>query len=177
MKKIILLFILIAGIGNAVTAQNLNQLITDLANIEGVQYQLIDKAMLNTQIEGAMATDSTGELKLNMPGFMQKIDQIEVAIVENGSDEAINKVTQELSKVKDENGYEYLLKVKQGEQDVRIIAKKGDNKSDIFIIVIANPTIVAMKMTGNLDEQDFIEIVKEQEKKQPQQGEQEQEQE
>lgn len=165
MKKIILSLILIAGIGNTVTAQDLNQLITDLANIEGVQHQLIDKTMLDAQIAGAMATDSTGEFKLNMPGFMQKIDLMEVVIVEDSSDEVRDKVTQELSEVKDGNGYETLLKVKQDEQDIRIIAKKGDDKSDIFIIVMADTTIVAMKMTGNLDEQDFIEIIKEQQKK------------
>lgn len=161
MKKILLLLLLLAGTGNFINAQDLDQLITDLAKIDEVQHQLVDKAMLDSQMGQAIAADSTGELKSKMPAFLKKIEGIETVILENSSDEIKEKVSSELTKINEGKVYESLLKVKQKEADVNIIAKKGKGKSDIFVIVIADSTIVAIKMTGDLSEQDLIEITKE----------------
>lgn len=169
MKKLLLSLILIVSTTSIAIAQDLDQLITDLAKMEGVQHQLVDKTMLDKQLEDAKAADSTGELASKIPAFMEKIDQIEVVMAQSAPAEIKDKITTQLADFKDENGYESLLKVKQGEQDIRIIAKKGKEKSDIFVIVIAGEAIIAVKMTGDLNEQDFIDIVKEQQKQQQQQ--------
>lgn len=169
MKKLLLSLILIVSTTSIAIAQDLDQLITDLAKMEGVQHQLVDKTMLDKQLEDAKAADSTGELASKIPAFMEKIDQIEVVMAQSAPAEIKDKITTQLADFKDENGYESLLKVKQGEQDIRIIAKKGKEKSDIFVIVIAGEAIIAVKMTGDLNEQDFIDIVKEQQKQQEQQ--------
>lgn len=160
MKKLLLSLILIVSTTSIAIAQDLNQLITDLAKIEGVQHQLVDKTMLGKQLEDAKAADPTGEI----PAFMQKVDQIEVVMAQSAPAEIKDKITSHLADFKDENGYESLLKVKQGEQDIRIIAKKGKEKSDIFVIVMTDEAIISVKMTGDLSEEDFIDIVKEQQK-------------
>jgi len=165
MKKILLSLILIVATGNIAIAQDLNQLISDLSKVEGVQHQLVDKSMLDEQMKQAMEADPTGELASQMPGFMKKIDTVEAVVFENSTADVKEKVTTSLADFKDGDGYETLLKVKQQDADVRIIAKKGEQKSDIFIFVLAgDATIVMVKMTGDLDEQDFVEIVKEQQK-------------
>lgn len=121
--------------------------------------------MLDSQMGQAMAADPTGEMESKMPAFMKKIDQIEAVVLPSSSSEIKEKVTAQLADIKEEDGYESLLKVKQQQADINIISKKGKEKSDIFICVISgDTTIVLVKMTGDLNEDDFKEIIKEQQK-------------
>lgn len=164
MKRLLLPLILLVATVYTATAQDINQLMTDLSKVEGVQHQIIDKEMLQGQLNQAIEADQSGQLKSQMPAFMQKMETVEAIISENTPTDIKEKFDTELANLKDEGGYETLLKVKQDEANIQIIVKKGDETSDVHVFVIADNTIVAVKMTGTFDEQDLMDIVKEQQK-------------
>lgn len=164
MKRLLLPLILFVATVYTATAQDINQLMTDLSKVEGVQHQIIDKEMLQGQLNQAVGADQSGQLKSQMPTFMQKMEKVEAIISENTPADIKEKFETELANLKDGDEYETLLKVKQDGANVLIIMKKGTEMSDVIVFVIADNTIVVAKMTGPFDEQDLMDIVKEQQK-------------
>jgi len=145
------------GMAN-ITAQNINDIMEELAKSEKAMHQIVDKAMLETQFSGDSA-----KIK-NMPSFINKIDNMDVVIIEEASD-SDKVLIEKLSNFKDGNGYMSLVKVKDDDSDVHIVSyKNNDNISDIYIIVIDGNTLVLVKMTGELSENDIQEIINEQTK-------------
>lgn len=153
MKKILITLTLLLATGSVVIAQDFNSLIKDLAKIEGVEYQSMDKALLDEQI---------GSSRGNMPAFMGKVQKVEAVIIEKDQDNISNKITKELAKVKKGSKYESLLKVKEQGTVVEIVGKKNEEESEIFVFVLDEDTCVLVKMTGNFSEQDISDMVKDQ---------------
>lgn len=163
MKKRLFSLILILATVCSASAQDIDQLMADLAKEEGIQHQIIDKETLQKQLGQAMDADSSGQLKSTMPSFLNKVELIETVISPETQDNLKNKFVSELSSMKKE-GYESLLKVKKEEAIVEILSKKKDDNTDVYIVVIADKVIVALKMSGTFTEQDLLEIVEEQKK-------------
>jgi len=138
---------------------------SEFAQIEGAERQVVDRAMLDMSMNAAMEADSTGELKSKMPPFMKKIDSIEVISVEEYKPEVKDLFLKEFSNFQDGNGYSTLLTVKDGEDNVRIISHKdGDKNTAVFILVLDEEDAVIVKMSGELSESDLEDIIKEQNK-------------
>jgi len=165
MKKFIVFFILILAGSHIATAQELDRLMEEVAKNEKAQRQVVDKAMLGVSMAQAQAQDPTGELKSKMPSFMQKIDSIQVVTLEEDAPDTRNMVLDNLNSFKDDDIYSTLVRVKDGEDNVRIIAKKnGETVSDVYIFVMDEDDIVLVKMSGRLEQSDLEDIVKEQTK-------------
>ncbi|GAB6121232.1 DUF4252 domain-containing protein [Dysgonomonas termitidis] len=165
MKKFIVFFILILAGTHIATAQDLDRLMEEVAKNEKAQRQVVDKTMLGASMAQAQAQDPTGELKSKMPSFMQKIDSIQVVTLEEGAPDTRNTVLENLNSFKDDDIYSTLVRVKDGEDNVRIIAKKnGEAVSDVYIFVVDEDDIVLVKMSGRLEQSDLEDIVKEQTK-------------
>lgn len=163
MKKFIVFFILILAGSHIATAQDLDELMKEVAKNEKAQRQVVDKAMLGTSM--AQAQDPTGELKSKMPSFMQKIDSIQVVTLEEDAPDIRNMVLDNLNSFRDDDIYSTLVRVKDGEDNVRIIAKRnGETVSDVYILVMDEEDIVLVKMSGRLEQSDLEDIVKEQAK-------------
>jgi hypothetical protein len=147
------------------TAQNPDSLMAEFAEKKNVQHQIIDKETLNKSLENRMVQDSTGEMKSMLPPFMEKLDRVELVIVENGTPDDTEQMQAGLNALKDGNEYATIVKVKDNNDNVRIIAKKaGELISDIYIFVCDEKDIVLIKMSGEFDRSDLDEIVKEQTK-------------
>jgi predicted CopG family antitoxin len=165
MKKFIVFFILILAGSHIATAQELDRLMEEVAKNEKAQRQVVDKAMLGASVAQAQAQDSTGELKSKMPSFMQKIDSIQVVTLKKNAPDTRNMVLDNLNSFKDDDVYSTLVRVKDGEDNVRIIAKRdGETVSDVYILVMDEEDIVLVKMSGRLEQSDLEDIVKEQAK-------------
>lgn len=165
MKKFIVFFILILAGTHIATAQELDGLMKEVAKNEKAQRQVVDKAMLGTSMAQAQAQDPTGNLKSKMPSFMQKIDSIQVVTLEEDAPDTRNMVLNTLNSFKDDDTYSTLVRVKDGEDNVRIIAKRnGETVSDVYIFVMDEEDIVLVKMSGKLEQSDLEDIVKEQTK-------------
>lgn len=165
MKKFIVFFILILTGSHIATAQDLDGLMKEVAKNEKAQRQVVDKAMLGTSMAQAQDLDPTGELKSKMPSFMQKIDSIQVVTLEEDAPDIRNMVLDNLNSFKDDDIYSTLVRVKDGEDNVRIIAKRnGETVSDVYIFVVDEEDIVLVKMSGRLEQSDLEDIVKEQAK-------------
>ncbi|NDV93731.1 DUF4252 domain-containing protein [Dysgonomonas sp. 521] len=163
MKKYLFSLVVALIATQFISAQDLNALMQDMSKVEGVQHQVVDRAMLDMSIKAALETDSTGELKSNMPAFMEKLDSVVVVAIENYSPEVKTRFESELQNFKDGNGYTTLLTVKDGSDNVRIISyKEGDRPKGVFILVLDEEDAVVVKMSGELDESDLEEIIKEQ---------------
>ncbi|MDU1890466.1 MAG: DUF4252 domain-containing protein [Dysgonomonas sp.] len=157
MKKYLCGLVLLLALGVTASAQDLNTLIAELAKVDNVQHQVIDKEMLKPAVE--QAKNQMGS------NFMEKIEEIEVAAFENYPAEIKDKVLNTVEEVKKANLYETLLSVKDKENNVTIFAKKDkDIISEVFIVVVDDEDAVVVKMSGSLSESDLNEIINEQKK-------------
>lgn len=162
MKKYLFGLVLLFVMGQTVSAQDLNKFMADLAKMENVERQVINREMLNASLENAKAADKSGGMD-KRTAFMTKIDSIEVVALEDYKPEIKAKVYENINSFKDGNGYETLITVKDEEDYVRIIAKRnGDIVSEVFIIAIDDEDIAIVKMAGNLSQSDLEDIVNEQ---------------
>jgi hypothetical protein len=166
MKKLIFLLVIIFVTGQTVQGQDrLKGVMAELSKLENVQRQVVDKDMLNSQMEQAMAADPTGELKSQMPSFMQKIDSIEVLAAGNVDEETYTKMVNDMDGIKDGDGYETILTVKEDSDYVRIMAyKEADSILAVYIIAMDKGSIAFVKMEGTLSHDDLIEIIEKQKK-------------
>jgi hypothetical protein len=163
MKRIILSLVLVLAFGQAVIAQDLNKLMTELAKMEGVTHQIVDRSMLDTAMAGEMQADSTGAASTKMPGFMKKLELVEVVSAENVQPELKNRFLEELSKFEDGSGYETLLTVKEGEDNVRILAQRENGVvTAVIIFAIDEEDTAIVKIVGKFDQSDLTDILNEQ---------------
>jgi len=155
MKKIIVLFLL-AGLSLSIFAQDIDQMMADLAKQENVQHEVVDQDMLK------MALSSQQE---NMPPFMEKLTAVEVVAQDGATEELRNDMISRIANFKDGNGYETLLTVKEGVDNVRIITHKDkEGLTHIYIMVVDEDDIAFVKMSGTFDEKDLEDIINEQKK-------------
>lgn len=156
--------VLLLAFGQIALAQDINKLMAELAKIEGVEHQIVNRETIDASLAPALAADSTGELKSKM-GFMGKLKFIEVVAVENPEAEIRTRYEKELINFKDGNGYETLLQVKDGSDKVRIIAYRQDGKTtEVIIFVVDEEDVALVKMAGEFDESDLTNIIEEQTK-------------
>lgn len=163
MKKIILFALLIVTSIQTGLAQDLNTLVSDFSESENALYQAIDKETLNSSLEAAKASDSTGTIASQIPPFMQKIDMIEVLDLTQCSQEVKEKFTERFNSIEDGDGFETLVSANDESDRARIMAKKdGTIISEILILAINNEKgeIAIVKMTGKLDDSDMDDIIK-----------------
>jgi hypothetical protein len=160
MKGIILSLVLVLAFGQAAMAQDLDKLIAELAKVEGVAHKIVDRSTL-----AGMQADSTGAASSKMPGFMKKLELIEVVAAENVQPELKNRFLEELNKFEDGSGYETLLTVKDGEDNVRILAQHENGVvTAVIIFAIDEEDAAIVKMVGKFDQSDLTDILNEQEK-------------
>lgn len=164
MKKIILSLVLLFAFGQAAMAQDINKLIEELSKIEGVAHQIVDRSMLEGAVAAAAQADSTAEASKKQ-NFMKKLELIEVVAAENVQPELKNRFIAELNKFEDGNGYETLLTVKDGEDNVRILAQRENGEvTAVIIFAIDDEDAAIVKMVGKFDQSDLTDILNEQEK-------------
>lgn len=151
MKKFVFTLLLLIA-GQVIYAQDLNQLMNDLSKVEGVQKQVMDKAMLQQMGSG-------------MPAFMSKADSVVAVIAQSCPQDMIDRLNSGLKSAEANKGYETLMSVKKENNTVSILlSKNGSDTKDIFICVMgAGGATVFVKMAGNFTAEDIENIVKEQE--------------
>lgn len=165
MKKIILSLVFVLAFGQVAVAQDISKLIDELTKVEGVTHQIVDRSMLDAAMAGSIQADSTGEASSKKQNFMKKLEQIEVVAAENVQPELKNRFLEELNKFEDGNGYETLLTVKDGEDNVRILAQRENGEvTAVIIFAIDEEDAAIVKMVGKFDQSDLTEILNEQEK-------------
>ena len=164
MKKIILTLLLALAFGQGAMAQDLDKLMAELAKIEGVNHQIVDRTMLDAAT-AAMPEDSTDTASSAMPGFMKKLELVEITAAENVQPELKSRFLEELNKFKDGDKYETLLTVKEGEDNVRILAQRENEEvTAVIIFVIDEEDAVIVKMVGKFDQSDLTDILNDQQK-------------
>lgn len=165
MKRIILSLVLVLAFGQVAMAQDLDKLMAGLAKVEGVTHQIVDRSTLDAAVAAGMQADSTGAASSKMPGFMKKLELIEVVAAENVQPELKNRFLEELNKFEDGSGYETLLTVKDGEDNVRILAQRENGVvTAVIIFAIDEEDAAIVKMVGKFDQSDLTDILNEQEK-------------
>ena len=90
---------------------------------------------------------------------------MEVITLEDQPSEVSDILLNNLDQLKDNNGFTTLIKVRDSGDNVQIIAKKdGESISNVYIFVVDESDIVAVKMNGILTQSDLEDIIKEQTK-------------
>lgn len=165
MKKYMFLFVLAFAAVQFTFAQDLNQLMRDMSKIEGAQHHIVDKEMLNASMKAAMEADSVKQLNSKVPGFVAKLDSIEIVAIEEYTPEIKDTFLKQINAFSDGNGYETLLSVTDEDDNVRIISyKDGELILGVYVLVLDEEDAVIVKMSGNLSESDLIDIINEQKK-------------
>lgn len=165
MKKIILSLVLVFAFGQVAVAHDIDKLIEELSKVEGVEHQIVDRSMLDAAVAAGMQADSTGNASSKIPGFMKKLELIEVTAAENVQPELRNRFLAELDKFEDGDKYETLLTVKDGGDNVRILAQRENGVvTAVIIFAIDEEDAAIVKMVGKFDQSDLTDILNEQEK-------------
>lgn len=165
MKKIILSLVLIFAFGQAAMAQDLDKLMAELAKVEGVAHQIVDSSMLAPAKAEAMKADSTGDASSKKQNFIKKLELVEIVGAENVQPELRSRFNAEIDKFEDGDKYETLLKVKDGEDNVRILAQRENGEvTAVIIFAVDDEDAAIVKLVGKFDQLDLTEILNEQEK-------------
>lgn len=154
MKRFILSITILFAFTMAAFAQDMNEFMTKVSKIEGVETQVVDKEMIN------MAMQNGGEA----PSFIHKVDSIVVVAVEDANPDIIRVFDDMYNNYTDGNGYETFVKINDGEDRVLIVSRKeNDVFKEFFILAISDDEEVALiKMAGNFNESDMAELTKQQ---------------
>ena len=158
MKKLCFL-VLVLFVGQTVLAQDINQLIAELSKVEGVVHQLIDKEMFKVQMEQMKENDPDEEILSQIPPFMAKMENTEVIVLESCTEDIRDKVETVLSGVNADEGYETLMAVNEADNKVKIISKKNDLLTDLYVVVNAAGTVVLVKVSGDFNDQDIQDFL------------------
>jgi hypothetical protein len=153
MKKVLFSLILLLA-GQIVYAQDLNQLMDDMAKVENAQKQVMDKNMLNN-----MPKD-------NMPAFMSKMDSVVVVVLQSCPEDLSAEFTATVSAAEKSDAYEPLVLVKEENNRVSILSGNSEGDvTEVYIYVVSDGGVtVFVKMTGSFTADDLMDIVKEQQK-------------
>lgn len=166
MKKLIFSIFLIFITSQICSAQDLSNWVSGLSMVKDAEYQLVDRPMIETSLAAAKAANS-GTSSTSTPPFMEKLESIDVINLSACSTEIKDLFLKDLDNIQDGNGYETLINVIDDDDKVRIIAKReGTLVSQVFVFAIDSQDgeIVIVRMTGNMDESDIADIVKQQQK-------------
>lgn len=167
MKKLIFSIFLIFTTSQIASAQDISNWVSGLSMVKDAEYQLVDRDMIEASLAAAKAADSTGMASVSTPPFMEKLKSIDVINLSACSPEIKNLFLKDLDNIKDENGYETLINVVDDGDKVRIIAKRdGAVVPQVFVFAIdgQDGEIVIVRMTGNMDNSDIEDILKQQQK-------------
>lgn len=165
MKRIILSLVLVFAFGQAAMAQDLDKLMAELAKVEGVAHQIVDSSMLAVVKAEAMKADSTGDASSKKQNFIKKLELVEIVGAENVQPELRSRFNAEIDKFEDGDKYETLLKVKDGEDNVRILAQRENGEvTAVIIFAVDDEDAAIVKLVGKFDQLDLTEILNEQEK-------------
>lgn len=165
MKKIILSLVLIFSFGQVAMAQDLDKLMAELAKVEGVAHQIVDSSMLAAAKAESMKADSTGDASSKRQNFIKKLELVEIVAAEDVQPELRSRFNAEIDKFEDGDKYETLLKVKDGEDNVRILAQRENGEvTAVIIFAVDDEDAAIVKLVGKFDQLDLTEILNEQEK-------------
>lgn len=167
MKKFIFSIFLIFITSQFCSAQDISNWVSGLSMVKDAEYQLVDRSMIEASLAATKAIDSTGTISSQTPPFMEKLESIDVINLSSCSTEIKDLFLKDLANIKDGNGYETLINVVDDGDNVRIIAKRDSTAvTQVFVFAIDNQDgeIVIVRMTGNMDESDIADILKQQKK-------------
>lgn len=166
MKKLIIFILLIVSAPQTIFSQDLSNWVSGLALIQNAEYQQVDKAMLEASLAIAKTSDTTGIIA-NTPPFMEKLESIDIINLSSCTPGAKNLFLQDFENIKDTDGYETLINITEDGDKVRIIVKREETfVPHVFVFAIdgEGDEIMIIRMSGNMDESDIADIVKQQQK-------------
>lgn len=155
MKKYLLCLVVLFTMASIIKAQELNSLITDFSKVENANYQSIGQDMLS------MRQQQSGQSKHTE--FLKKMEGMEVLSLGECSEDVKDSFRKKVLEIKDEKGYTTLIKVKEGDNNVRIMTKKeNDVITELYIFAIGNNDVAAVKIKGKFEESDIQDIANKQ---------------
>jgi hypothetical protein len=154
MKKVFMLFLGLFLMFQISVAQNINKFIDEFAKTEGIE---------RIKIGGILFQAS----KLFIPAeaknsVVKKLTSVEVLATGNITPESMAKFAKKFANFKDGNGFETLIKVKDGGDNVTVFAeRKGDIIKSLTIFVIDEEDIVVVRIKGKIKDADIAKLVDE----------------
>jgi len=152
MKKYLFCLVLVLALSQVTYSQSLDKLMSRISKVENVDKVKIGRFM--------MTLGKTFGGVGNMP-VARGIHSMEVYDLSSCDSALKQDLAQQISQLKDGDGYETLIMAKDKDDDVRIMMKKKkDVISDMIILCMDkdDPTIV--KFSGRIKEGDIAELIK-----------------
>lgn len=155
MKKIIISLALSFFVVVGSYSQNIDKLITELAQERGADNVKVDGFLLSLA-KPFISTKINDKETLAICNGVKSIQVIDIS----GSDETVrSNYVSKLNQIQDIDGYETLIRVKEKGEDVRIIMKcKKDKIKELYILSIDENDISAVKLTGNIKRKDIEKL-------------------
>lgn len=154
MKKLVLSLVLLVAVVFSASASNPEKLITQLSKENNVT---------NVKIGGfLMAMAKPFMLKEAGEGapFIKGVKSIHVMAVDGFSEDKRNDYLTLVNELKDTDGYETLVQVKDGNDHVRIMVKTEKDKiKGMYIFTVDDHDLAVVKLLGNISQKEIEKMM------------------
>jgi len=166
MKKYIVSFILILVLSQASYSQNANQLMQEFASKKEVVNLKIRRFWVSMAKPFILTTLRGEEGDKQLAQLINGIKSVQIAALDDCNQLDKGDFIDRFHALKDSDGYETLLQVKDGKDNVRIIMKKDKNKiKELFIFCLDSKDAAMIKLSGDIKLSDVGALVEKYNKK------------
>jgi hypothetical protein len=151
MKKYLICLVLVIALSQTTYSQSVDKLLNTVSKAENVDKVKIGRFLM-------FLGKSFGGVG-NMP-VARGVHSMEVYDLSSCSTNLRQNLTEQIGKLKDGDGYETLISVKEKRNNVRIMMKKKkDVISDMVILCLSDDDPAIVRFSGKIKEADIAELV------------------
>lgn len=160
MKKFVLCLILILFSLNAAISQNASRLVSDFSSKENVVNMEIRKFWLLAAKPFLAVSLSGDKNNKELLPLINGTKSIKLLTLDDCDDEVRTDFIKRFQALKDTDGYETLVHVKDEGDNIRIIAKKKkDRIKELFIFIVDEDDVAVVKISGNIKMSDIAALI------------------
>jgi hypothetical protein len=149
MKKVLVLFLGIFLMCQASVAQDIETFVKDFSKTEGVEHIRVGGLLFKLFIP-----------KNSEEAILRKLTSVEVFMCDEINMAMHTKFLNDLANFKDGKGFEMLVKVKEGNDNVTVFAeRKKDIIKSLTIFVADEEDIIVVKLNGKIKDSDIAALV------------------
>jgi hypothetical protein len=151
MKKYLFCLVTILSLSTVANAQHVDRLLRKVANAENVESIRVGNFLMSIARTAARASGNP----------IPRINSVEVFDLSASCTDFKQSLVNDFQQLKDGNGYETLMQVRDSGDDVRIMMKR-DRRNDIrelvlFVINNNDPTVI--RISGRITEDEITQLV------------------
>lgn len=161
MKRAILILSLLMLVATpSIYAESIDNIFVDMSKERGANNVRVGSFLMS--LANFFIPDDVGQAEREL---VKNINAVHVLNMDNADINKTDHYSSRINKLKDEKGYETLVKVKDGSESVRImLRRKGDIIKELYIINIDGGEISGVKIAGDINPENIASLIEQHKK-------------